>query len=193
MRIGYARVSTANQELDMQLRAFESAGVNCVVTEKKSGVSDRPELRKLLRILRPGDELIVWRLDRLARSLVDLLAVLQSVESSGASFRSLNESIETVTPAGRMVVQMLAAFAEYERALIADRARAGMQAARARGVRFGVPPRIDRKALAELLAQGMTYTEAARRMCCRRETIYRLVKDGQVPGISYKSQRIRIV
>lgn len=87
MRIGYARVSTANQELDMQLRAFESAGVNCVVTEKNSGVSDRPELRKLLRILRPGDELIVWRLDRLARSLVDLLAVLQSVERSGASFR----------------------------------------------------------------------------------------------------------
>lgn len=124
----------------MQLRAFELAGVGFVVEEKKSGVKARPELNRLLSILRPGDELIVWRLDRLARSLVDLLLILRAVERAGAGFRSLTEPVETVTPAGRMVVQMLAAFAEYERALIVERATAGMRAARARGVRFGAPP-----------------------------------------------------
>lgn len=177
----------------MQLRAFELAGVGFVVEGKKSGVKARPELNRLLSILRPGDELIVWRLDRLARSLVDLLSILRAVERAGAGFWSLTEPVETVTPAGRMVVQMLAAFAEYERALIVERATAGMRAARARGVRFGAPPRVDRQALAELLRAGVTYTEAARRMCCARETVYRLVKSGEVPGISYKSQRIRNV
>lgn len=134
---GYARVSTTEQNTAVQLAAFKRAGIKHVVQEKRSGVARRPELLALLARLRPGDVLAVYKLDRLSRSLRDLLRLLESLEHAGVTFRSLTESIDTSTPAGRMFFQMLGAFAEFERAMIRERCAAGFEAAKARGQKFG--------------------------------------------------------
>jgi len=136
---GYARVSTAEQNTSIQYEAFLKAGVSYVVEEKKSAVKRRPVLESLLERIGPGDTLVVYKMDRLARSLVHLLSVLDHLEERSAGFRSLTESIETATPAGRLFVQMLGSFAEFERALIRDRCLAGQVAARARGQIWGRP------------------------------------------------------
>jgi DNA invertase Pin-like site-specific DNA recombinase len=127
--IGYARVSKAEgQELAPQLNALEAAGCRLVYEEKASGGRwDRPELRRLLTRLRRGDVLVVWKLDRLSRSLKDLLLILERLETAGAGFRSLTEAIDTTAPAGRMMMQMLGAFAEYERAMVKERTQAGLR------------------------------------------------------------------
>jgi len=138
--VGYARVSTVDQDTGLQLRALRLAGVRRIVQETRSGAGVRPELEALLTRLRPGDVLMVYKVDRLARSLADLLRVLQAVADAGASFKSLTEPIETTSPAGRMLVQLLGAFAEFERAIIRERCAAGMVVARQKGVRFGRPP-----------------------------------------------------
>lgn len=121
----------------MQIAAFERAGIEHVVQEKRSGVARRPELQSLLARLRPGDVLAVYKLDRLSRSLRDLLRLLESLEHAGVTFRSLTESIDTSSPAGRMFFQMLGAFAEFERAMIRERCAAGFAAAKERGQKFG--------------------------------------------------------
>lgn len=137
MLIGYARVSTNEQNTAAQLAAFKRAGVRKVVEEKRSAVSHRPALQALLSSLRPGDVLVVYKLDRLARSLRDFLNLLAQLEASGVAFRSLTEPIDTTTPAGRMFAHMLGAFAEFERAVIRERCAAGFAAAKARGQKFG--------------------------------------------------------
>ena len=134
---GYARVSTTEQNTAVQIAAFERAGIEHVVQEKRSGVARRPELQSLLARLRPGDVLAVYKLDRLSRSLRDLLRLLESLEHAGVTFRSLTESIDTSSPAGRMFFQMLGAFAEFERAMIRERCAAGFAAAKERGQKFG--------------------------------------------------------
>ena len=139
MLIGYARVSTAEQNTMIQYEAFLKAGVSYVVEEKKSAVKRRPVLESVLERIGPGDTLVVYKMDRLARSLVHLLSVLDHLQERSAGFRSLTESIETDTPAGRLFVQMLGSFAEFERALIRDRCLAGQVAARARGQVWGRP------------------------------------------------------
>ena len=139
MLIGYARVSTAEQNTLIQYEAFLKAGVSYVVEEKKSAVKRRPVLESVLERIGPGDTLVVYKMDRLARSLVHLLGVLDHLERRAAGFRSLTESIETATPAGRLFAQMLGSFAEFERALIRDRCLAGQVAARARGQVWGRP------------------------------------------------------
>lgn len=135
--IGYARVSTVHQETHLQLDALIRAGASVIVEEKTSSVGARKELKKLLASLQPGDCILVYRLDRFARSLIDLLGIIARIEASGASFRSLTESIDTSTPAGRMMMQMFGAFAEFERAIIRERSIAGQQAARERGIMPG--------------------------------------------------------
>ncbi len=148
---GYARVSTTEQNTAVQLAAFKRAGIKHVVQEKRSGVARRPELQALLAKLRPGDVLVVYKLDRLSRSLRDLLRLLESLEQSGVAFRSLTESIDTSTPAGRMFCHMLGAFAEFERAMIRERCAAGFEAAKARGQKFGRARSLPEKTEAKLV------------------------------------------
>lgn len=130
---GYARVSTAHQDTHLQIDALQRAGATIIVQEKTSSVGARRELNRLLSQLKRGDCVLVYKLDRFARSLIDLLKIIDRIESVGATFRSITESIDTATPAGRMMMQMLGAFAEFERGMIRERSIAGQNAARERG------------------------------------------------------------
>ena len=140
MLIGYARVSTGDQDPALQIKALKVAGVKQINQESAGGTADRPVLERVLLALKPGDVLMAYKVDLLARSLLDLMRVLRVVQEAGATFRSLTEPIETTTPAGRMMVQMLGAFAEFERAIIRERCMAGLQIAKDNGVRLGRPP-----------------------------------------------------
>ena len=139
MIYGYARVSTVHQDTHLQIDALTRAGATFIVQEKTSSVGARRELNRLLSRLHRGDCVLVYKLDRFARSLIDLLKIIDRIESAGATFRSITESIDTSTPAGRMMMQMLGAFAEFERGIIRERSIAGQQAARDRGHLPGRP------------------------------------------------------
>lgn len=139
MLIGYARVSTVDQETDLQRDALKAAGVKVLYEEKASGVGDRPELRRALRSMRGGDVLVVWKMDRVARSLSDLLQVLRDLKTLGCQFRSLTEPIDTTTPIGEFILQVLGAVAQLERSMIRERAIAGQVAYLMRGGKFGRP------------------------------------------------------
>lgn len=134
---GYARVSTLEQNTAAQLAAFRRAGIDKVVQEKRSAVKQRPELDRLLTLLVKGDVLVVYKLDRLARSVSHFVKVFEYLKSKGVGFRSLTESIETDTAHGRMFLHLLSAFAEFERELIRERCLAGQRAARAAGKTWG--------------------------------------------------------
>ena len=144
MLFGYARVSKGeDQSTTAQYRLLREAGAEKVYEETMSGGRwDRPQLTRLLDQLRPGDVVMVWKLDRLSRSLKDLLHLLERIEAAGAGFRSLTESIDTTTAAGRMLMQMLGSFAEYERAMVKERTAAGLAAARAEGRVGGRRPKL---------------------------------------------------
>lgn len=149
MIIGYARVSTDDQNLDAQTDALKAAGAERVFADKISGVKrDRPELSAMLDQLRPGDVVVVAKYDRLARSLRDLLDLVEAIKERGAGFRSLAEDIDTTTPAGRLVFHVFASIAQFERERIAERTKEGLQAAKARGRVGGRPPALtaDQKA-----------------------------------------------
>src|SRR5262245_37437236 len=139
MKYGYARVSTDDQNPALQLAALQKAG--CTSVFKDEGISGattkRPALTRCLKTLRPGDTLMVWKLDRLGRSLRDLITLLDELRAHGIKFRSLTEHIDTETAAGRAMWQMIGVLAELERSLITERTRAGVTAARQRGVKFG--------------------------------------------------------
>jgi len=141
MKIGYARVSTPEQSLHMQRQALKQAGCDKIFTDTASGVrSDRPGLEKVLEHLRPGeDTLVVWKLDRLGRSLQDLISIVKSLQEKKIGFHSLQESIDTTTSGGKLVFHIFSALAEFERDIIRERTNAGLAAARARG-RFGGRP-----------------------------------------------------
>jgi DNA invertase Pin-like site-specific DNA recombinase len=164
--VGYARVSTTEQSTDLQVRALAAAGVVVYWEDQLSGAVRRPELDDCLAALQPGDVLCFYKLDRVARSLSDLLGIIRKVEASGASLRSLTEPIETGTPVGRLMVHLLGSFAEFERCLIRERCGAGRVAARARGVRFGVPRRVDFARALELRLAGATYREIGLALGC---------------------------
>ncbi len=154
--IGYARVSTAEQNLEMQVEALKRAGVHpdALHVEKVSGAAaNRPVLEWALDELREGDTFVVWKLDRMARSLTDLLNKMEQLRQAGASFRSLTEQIDTTTPGGRLIFHVMGAIAEFERDLIRERTRAGVRAAMERGVRFGPKPLLSPKQIKE--AQAM--------------------------------------
>ncbi|UEG45276.1 recombinase family protein [Paracidovorax citrulli] len=140
MHIGYARVSTREQENRMQLDALKAVGVQKVYQEKASSIGQRPELQRCLKSLRAGDVLVVYKLDRVARSLVDLLAILDRIKAAGAQVRSLNEPLDTTTPMGMFMIQVLGAVAQLERGIIRERVIAGQVAAISRGKRHGRPP-----------------------------------------------------
>src|SRR5437588_4732371 len=141
MQIGYARISTGEQTLDLQRDALERAGCEKLFTDTASGAkTERPGLSKALEQLRSGDTLVVWRLDRLGRSLRHLIDTLLELDSHGVGFKSLTESIDTTTPGGKLIFHIFGALAEFERDLIRERTNAGMAAARARGRLGGRPP-----------------------------------------------------
>ncbi len=150
MRIGYARVSTDDQSLDLQLDALQRAGCSAIYRDQGLSGSkiDRPALVEAIRALNPGDTLVCWRLDRLGRSLSHLIAVVSDLEHQSVGFVSLTEAIDTHTASGRLLFHIMGALAEFERALISERTRAGMAAARARGVRVGRPMKLSAGQLA---------------------------------------------
>ena len=135
---GYMRVSTDDQDFKLQQDALERAGVDFIFSDKMTGATmDRPGLKRAVKVMRPGDKLVVWRLDRLGRSTMGVLDAVQSMEKAGIKLVSLNESIDTTTPMGRMFLTICAAFAQMERDLISERTKAGIAAHKARGGRMG--------------------------------------------------------
>ena len=151
--VGYARVSTADQSLDMQIDALVRAGVHPdnIHQEHVSGVNrKRPGRDLALKACRPGDTIVVYKLDRVGRNARDLLAFIDRVEAAGVKFRSLSETIDTGTPMGRVVFLMLAAFAQFERDVIAERTKRGMDSAKARGQKFGAPEKVTPAVEAEV-------------------------------------------
>jgi DNA invertase Pin-like site-specific DNA recombinase len=181
MRIGYARVSTKEQDNQMQIEALKQAGCGQTFFEKASGGRwDRPELHHLLEHLREGDTVVVWKLDRLSRSLKDLLTLLEKIEKVGASFQSLTENIDTSSPAGRMMMQIVGSFAEFERSMLRERTMKGLEAARGKGKIGGRRPKLSaqqRKEIMSMVKTGRkTCAEAARLFKVHPSTISRMME-----------------
>jgi DNA invertase Pin-like site-specific DNA recombinase len=175
--IGYARVSTRGQELALQLDALEGAGCERIYKDVGSGtIRRRPELDACLDYLRPKDTLVVWRLDRLGRSLRHLVELVAELQRREIGFRSLTEAIDTATPAGRLQLHLFAALAEFERELIRERSQAGREAARARGRKGGRPPLVTADKLAAAVAMRahgeLTMAQIAATLGVGRSTLY---------------------
>lgn len=180
--IGYARVSTKGQKLDRQIAALETAGCERVFADKKSGKNtEREELWNALDYLRPCDTLVVPSLDRLGRSIQDLIAIVAGLRKRGIGFRSLHESLDTTTPGGRLVFHVFAALAEFIRELIVQGTHEGLAAARARGQRLGRPPAMTeeqiRHARSMLTDPAATITSIAKLLGVSRTTIYKYVPE----------------
>ncbi len=178
MLIGYARVSTVEQNLDLQEDALTKAGCGQMYTDTISGAkSQRPGLDECLKYLRSGDTLVVWKLDRLGRSLKHLIETVQVLEGRGIGFRSVQESIDTTTPGGKLVFHVFGALAEFERDLIRERTNAGLQAARARGRKGGRPALLDEKKRAVAMAlhadPNVSIADICKTLGISRTTFYR--------------------
>src|SRR5882724_7764831 len=180
---GYARVSKGEEQNNaLQAKALRAAGCRRLFEEAASGGRwDRPELHRLLDQLRPEDVVIVWKLDRLSRSLKDLLHIMERIAQAGAGFRSLTEAIDTTTPAGRMLMQMVGSFAEFERAMIRERTQAGLAVARAQGRIGGRRPKLgpqQQAAIVDLVTSGrQTQAAAARLFHVHPATVSRLLAE----------------
>jgi len=188
MIYGYARVSTVHQDTHLQIDALERAGAQIIIEEKTSSVGARRELNRLLSQLHSGDCVLVYKLDRFARSLIDLLKIVDKIEASGATFRSITESVDTSTPAGRMMMQMVGAFAEFERGIIRERSIAGQNAARERGHLPGRRRVLTREQEAELvrlyLSGGYTFRNLAIRYGVSLSAVKRAVYSVTNPSSS---------
>jgi len=187
MKIGYARVSTADQKLRMQTDALKEAGCTKIFKEKASGAkSDRPEFLKMMEHVREGDVLVVWKLDRLSRSMKDLLNVVAQLEERGIGFMSLNDPIDTTTPYGKLIFNLFASLAEFERDIIRERTKAGLAAARARGRVGGRPKGLSKEAQSKAEFAAMLYqkigeeslsiTEICDRVGCSKPTLYNYLR-----------------
>lgn len=178
MRVGYARVSTRDQNTAMQTEALTAGGCEKIFEETASGAKvDRLELNKAIEFMRAGDVLVVWRLDRLARSLKQLIETVAELERREIGFVSLNESIDTTTPGGRLIFHVFGALAEFERELIRERTNAGLKSAKERGVKLGRRKALEGDALnvaKSLLKSGnMTASQVAEHVGVSRATLYR--------------------
>jgi DNA invertase Pin-like site-specific DNA recombinase len=179
MLIGYARVSSDEQDTAMQLDALSEAGCKTVYEEKASGASsERLQLKAALKALRAGDTLVVWRLDRLGRSLPHLIETIANLEEMGVGFRSLTEALDTTTAGGKLVFHVFAALADFERSLIKERTKAGLKAARARGRVGGRPRKLSDKqvSMAEKLLETHAAADVADQLGVDRSTLYRALK-----------------
>ena len=186
MLIGYARVSTADQNLDLQLDALKKAGCSKIYTDTISGVKTvREGLDDALAYLRKGDMLVVWKLDRLGRSLKHLIAIITQLNEEEKEFKSLQESLDTATPTGKLIFHVLGALAEFERSLIRERTVAGLAAARARGRIGGRPRVLNKRNLA--MAKSMlsdpfcSVAEVAKTLGVSKATIYNYLRDPNNP------------
>lgn len=190
--IGYARVSTRDQTVAAQLDALRKEDCARIFQETASGANrDRPQLAAALDYMREGDTLVVWKLDRLARSIKQLIETVEGLEKRGIGFRSLTETIDTTTSGGKLVFHVFAGLAEFERSLIRERTRAGLDAARARGKKGGRPPKLnadDLKAAKALLADPeINVEEIARRLGVSSATLYRHMP---APRATYGNQAV---
>lgn len=190
--IGYARVSTLDQDPALQLDALSAAGCAKVFDDRASGArADRPGLRQALDYARDGDVLIVWKLDRLGRSLPHLIETVAALERRGVGFRSLTEAIDTTTPGGRLVFHLFGALGQFERDLIRERTRAGLTAAAARGRKGGRKPVVDAEKLKrarDMVTKGLTVREAATRLKIGKTALYEAIRlaagDSRPPATS---------
>lgn len=184
MKIGYARVSTHDQNLAMQLDALHDGGCTRIFQEKANGAkTDRPELAKLIEQLREGDTVVVWKLDRLGRSLTHLVGLVTELESRGIGLISLNDPVDTTTAQGRLVFRIFASLAEFERELIRERTNAGLQSARRRGQQLGRPEGLtkaaqDKALIAESLYKAGRHSVEgiARHIGISKSTLYRYLR-----------------
>jgi DNA invertase Pin-like site-specific DNA recombinase len=183
MLIGYARVSTQEQTLNLQKDALKQAGCNKIFTDTASGVkAERKGLDEALRYVRNGDTLVVWRLDRLGRSLPHLITTMTDLEERGIGFKSLTENIDTTTSGGKLIFHIFGALAEFERNLIRERTHAGLTAARARGKKGGRPKviTVQKRSIAkELYDSGHPILDICRTLKISRATLYRALKTGE--------------
>ncbi len=179
MLIGYARVSTGEQDLALQIDALEKAGCEKIFTDKASGAaSERPGLDEALAFLRPGDTLVVWKLDRLGRTVKKLIELVESLSERKVQFQALTDAIETATPAGRFFFHVMSALAQMERELIAERTQAGLAAARSRGRTGGRPRKMTESKLdsaRKLLAAGTNPKDVAATLGVSSKTLYRWI------------------
>ena len=180
MLVGYGRVSTTDQNPAMQEDALRSAGCERLFIEKvSSGKKERPQLAAALDYLREGDTLVVWRLDRLARSLDQLIATVKDLEARGIALKSITEAIDTSTPGGRLVFHVFGAIAEFERAIIRERSKAGVAAAKARGRHGGRPALLEGERAQHakmMLDAGTSVSAVARSMGVSRSTVLRATR-----------------
>jgi DNA invertase Pin-like site-specific DNA recombinase len=182
MKYGYARVSTDDQDPTLQLAALKKAGCEQTFTDKgvSGATTKRPALARCLKTLQPGDTLTVWKLDRLGRSVRDLLNILHDLQGRAVQFQSITEAIDTQTPTGRAMLHMVALLAELERGLITERTRAGVKAAKRRGVRFGPKPKLSPEQIdhaREQIDAGKPAGEVAALLKVDRVTLWRALKD----------------
>ncbi len=181
MLLGYARVSTQDQDKVAQISSLKSAGCEIIFHEKaSSGRWERPELHRLLGQLRKGDVVVVWKLDRLSHSLKDLLTLMEKIQQAGAGFKSLTEAIETTSPAGRMMMQIVGSFAEFERAMLRERTCNGLNAARKEGRIGGRRHRLkvnQQQEIIQLIRSGKkTAADVARLFDVHPSTVSRLLR-----------------
>jgi DNA invertase Pin-like site-specific DNA recombinase len=186
MLIGYARVSTQDQDTAAQITALESAGCELIFKEKASGGRwNRPELHRLLGQLRKGDVVVVWKLDRLSRSLKDVLTLMEEIAKAEAGFRSMTEAIDTTSAGGRMLMQMVGSFAEFERAMLRERTRIGLDAARKQGRIGGRRPKLNthqQEEIVRLVHSGKkTPADAARLFKVHPATVWRILQRAKAP------------
>ena len=181
MIVGYARVSTEEQHLDQQVMQLKSAGCDRIIEETASGKStdERPGLQAIMRLLGPGDVLVVCKLDRLARNTLDMLLLVKSISDRGAGFKSLAESwVDTTSPAGTLMLTIFAGLAQFERERMLERQKDGIARARAANKYKGRPPTFDAEAARKLKSEGLGATEIARKLKCGRATVYRALNGG---------------
>ena len=182
MNVGYARVSTSSQNLENQIDQLKSAGCEKIFSEKKSGKNetDRKQFKIMMEFIREGDVLFITKLDRLARSVIDLQNIAKFLEEKNVNLKVLNQNIDTTSPSGRLLFTMLGAIAEFERDLINERVREGIEAAKAKGVKFGRKAILslkEKKAIYKQHEKGKSVTWLSSFFHVARNTIYRALKD----------------
>jgi len=179
MKIGYARVSTLNQKLDLQLNALISAGCEVIYSEKLGATKLRPEFNKCMKSLNKSDTLICYKLDRLGRSLRDVINVIYELNSKGVELISLSDKMDTTTSQGRLMLNILLSFAQFEREIIIDRTKAGLQAARERGVKLGRPldPKVreNRRKARKMRKQNYKISYICKTLNISRSTCYEYI------------------